>query len=141
MIKLHIKAIENLISEFNAGLVSEEDFYRALQNTAKMGLDDVRQHKIWDMKGELKPGDMVTIDHKKVYGMMNIGWRPTIREENKQRKIEVHFFDFESDIYEAYLALCIHQRIRSEQKFENLSALKDQLITDEKLVRGYFKIA
>jgi len=68
MIKLHIKAIENLISEFNAGLVSEEDFYRALQNTAKMGLDDVRQHKIWDMKGELKPGDMVTIDHKKVAG-------------------------------------------------------------------------
>lgn len=68
MIKLHIKAIENLISEFNAGLVSEEDFYRAIQNTAKMGLDNIRQHKIWDNKSELKVGDMVTIDHKKVAG-------------------------------------------------------------------------
>lgn len=81
------------------------------------------------------------LDGRMLYGMMNIGWRPTIKEENKQRKIEVHFFDFQSDIYEAYLALCIHQRIRSEQKFENLAALKDQLSADEKLVREYFKIA
>ena len=68
MIKLHVKAIENLISEFNTGLISEEDFYKALQNTAKIGLAHIRQHKIWDMKGELHPGDVVTVDHHKVVG-------------------------------------------------------------------------
>lgn len=65
---MQIKAVENLMARFNEGKATEEDFYRSLQNIAKMGLDDIRQHKIWDMKGELKPGDMVTVDHKKVAG-------------------------------------------------------------------------
>jgi len=68
MIKMQIKAVESLIAGYNAGEVSDEDFYRALQNTAKMGLDHIRQHKIWDMKGELRPGDIVFVDHKKVAG-------------------------------------------------------------------------
>jgi riboflavin kinase/FMN adenylyltransferase len=71
--------------------------------------------------------------------MMNIGWRPTIQEAKTERKIEVHFFDFQQDIYEAYLALCLHERIRSEQKFENLAALKNQLHKDEQSVKTYFK--
>lgn len=73
-----------------------------------------------------------------LYGMMNIGWRPTIEETKVERKIEVHFFDFKSDIYEAYLALCLHERIRSEQKFEHLDALKVQLQADEQQIRSYF---
>jgi riboflavin kinase/FMN adenylyltransferase len=52
----------------------------------------------------------------------------------------VHFFDFQKDIYEAYLALCLHERIRSEQKFENLAALKSQLQQDEQAVRSFFKV-
>jgi len=76
---------------------------------------------------------------QQLYGMMNIGWRPTIQEAKTERKIEVHFFDFQQDIYEAYLALCIHERIRAEQKFENLAALKNQLHKDEQSVKTYFK--
>jgi riboflavin kinase/FMN adenylyltransferase len=73
-----------------------------------------------------------------LYGMMNIGWRPTIKEAKVQRKIEVHFFDFQDDIYEAYLALSLHERIRSEQKFAGLEALKRQLQADEIQIRSYF---
>ena len=65
---MYIKSVETLIARFNEGKITEEDFYRSLQNTAKLGLDDIRKHKIWDMKGELRPGDMVTIEHKKVTG-------------------------------------------------------------------------
>lgn len=75
----------------------------------------------------------------KLFGMMNIGWRPTIQEAKTERKIEVHFFDFQEDIYEVYLALCLHERIRAEQKFENLEALKTQLKQDEQAVRSYFQ--
>jgi riboflavin kinase/FMN adenylyltransferase len=70
--------------------------------------------------------------------MMNIGWRPTIQEAKVERKIEVHFFDFQDDIYEAYLALSLHERIRSEQKFAGLDALKMQLQADEIQIRSYF---
>jgi len=73
-----------------------------------------------------------------LYGMMNIGWRPTIQEAKTARKIEVHFFDFEDDIYEAYLALSLHARMRAEQKFAGLDALKVQLQADEKQIRSYF---
>jgi riboflavin kinase/FMN adenylyltransferase len=73
-----------------------------------------------------------------LYGMMNIGWRPTIQETKIARKIEVHFFDFEADIYEAYLSLSLHERIRSEQKFASLDALKVQLQADEQQIRSYF---
>jgi riboflavin kinase/FMN adenylyltransferase len=72
------------------------------------------------------------------FGMMNIGWRPTIHETKNTRKLEVHFFDFTADIYEAYIALNLHARIRSEQKFENLAALKLQLQQDELNIRSYF---
>ena len=68
MIQMYIQSVETLIACFNEGKITEEDFYRSLQNTAKLGLDDIRKHKIWDMKGELRPGDMVTVDHKKVAG-------------------------------------------------------------------------
>jgi hypothetical protein len=68
MIKMCIKTVENLVEEFNTGQISEENFYKALQNTAKMGLDNVRQHKIWNMKDELRPGSMVFVDHKRVAG-------------------------------------------------------------------------
>jgi len=74
-----------------------------------------------------------------LFGMMNIGWRPTIEEAKIERKIEVHFFDFQSDIYEAYLALSLHERIRPEQKFANLEALKAQLKKDELAVKTYFQ--
>ena len=74
-------------------------------------------------------------------GMMNIGWRPTIQEEKKTRKLEVHFFDCTADIYEAYIALNLHARIRSEQKFDNLDALKLQLQQDQNNIRAYFNQA
>ena len=81
------------------------------------------------------------VDGQLRFGMMNIGWRPTIQEDKKTRKLEVHFFDFTADIYEAYIALSLHTRIRSEQKFENLAALKQQLHQDEQNIRAYFNLS
>lgn len=81
------------------------------------------------------------LNGRDLYGMMNIGWRPTIEEAKISRKIEVHFFDFEDEIYEAYLALHLHDRIRSEKKFSSLTLLKEQLKKDETVVRAYFNLS
>ncbi|EPR74040.1 Riboflavin kinase [Winogradskyella psychrotolerans RS-3] len=68
------------------------------------------------------------IENKTVFGMMNIGTNPTV--DGKTRSIEVHFFNFKSDIYNAELKIEFLKRLRSEQKFENLEALKMQLKKD-----------
>ena len=72
-----------------------------------------------------------------VYGMMNIGTRPTVDGTNQT--IEVNFFDFDADVYGAELKINLHHRLRSEQKFEGLDALKAQLATDKENTIAYFK--
>lgn len=69
------------------------------------------------------------INDKTVYGMMNIGFNPTVNGQNQA--IEVHFFDFDEDLYGKELRVSILNRIRSEQKFESVLKLKEQLAQDK----------
>ncbi len=73
------------------------------------------------------------INEQPVYGMMNIGFRPTI--DGKKQIKEVHFFDFENNLYDKELQISFLQRMRDEQKFSSLEALKNQLQKDEKKAR------
>jgi riboflavin kinase/FMN adenylyltransferase len=77
------------------------------------------------------------IEGKTIFGMMNIGTNPTV--DGKKRSIEVYFFNFKSDIYDAELKIEFLKRLRSEQKFENLEALKMQLKTDMTNASSYLK--
>lgn len=78
------------------------------------------------------------INGKTVYGMLNIGVRPTV--SGFGQTIETHFFDFNEDIYNTPLQLNLHSRIRDEQKFESLDALKAQLHNDAQTARAYFNL-
>lgn len=62
-------------------------------------------------------------------GMMNIGNRPTI--QGNGFSMEIHLFDFDKDIYGAQLEVTFLERIRNEQKFQNLEQLKQQLDKDQ----------
>lgn len=64
-----------------------------------------------------------------LYGMMNVGFRPTL--EGEQRSFEVHLFDFDQDLYGAHLQLDLLEMIRYEKKFESLKDLKSQLEEDQ----------
>jgi riboflavin kinase/FMN adenylyltransferase len=77
------------------------------------------------------------IDSKSIYGMMNIGFNPTV--QGKQKTIEVHFFDFEADIYNRKIQVAILQRIRSEKKFESIELLTKQLDEDRSFSRNYLQ--
>ena len=70
------------------------------------------------------------IDEKVVFGMMNIGKNPTVSSA-EQTNIEVHFFDFKSDIYDRVLKIEFLDHLRSEIKFPTIKALKNQLIKDK----------
>lgn len=68
------------------------------------------------------------IDGQPVYGMMNIGVRPTI--DGKKQILEIHFFDFNKDLYGREIPVYFLKRLRDEKKFPNLEALKNQLQKD-----------
>lgn len=69
------------------------------------------------------------------YGMMNIGVNPTVN--GSKQTIEVHFFDFDDDIYEDTIKIDLLHRIRDEEKFESLEALKLQLAKDKETAIEY----
>ena len=75
------------------------------------------------------------IDNQLVNGMMNIGFNPTV--EGKNKTIEVHLFDFNSDLYNHKIKISIKYPIRSEQKFESIAVLKQQLIKDKEFSIQY----
>ena len=67
-------------------------------------------------------------------GMLNIGKRPTIVSTDDVHS-EVHILDFQEDIYDKMITVRFMARVRNEQKFESVEALKEQLQKDEKSVR------
>jgi len=73
----------------------------------------------------------VLFDGNTFNGMLNIGLRPTIDSSNAV-SIEVNVFDFNHDIYGSHLQLQLIERIRDEQKFDSLDALKSAMASDKK---------
>ena len=73
-----------------------------------------------------------------LYGMCNIGCRPTVGQGNA-RTIETHILDFDEDIYGLDLKLTFIARIREERRFESLDALKLQLENDRTVILNKVK--
>jgi riboflavin kinase/FMN adenylyltransferase len=63
-----------------------------------------------------------------IFGVMNIGCRPTVAGENPT--VEVHLLDWAEDLYGKTLTVNLEYFLRPEQKFPSLAALKDQIQTD-----------
>ncbi len=64
-------------------------------------------------------------------GVANIGSRPTVTPGLPARsRLEVHLIDFEGDLYGATLEVQFLSRLRAEQRFESLEALKEQIGRD-----------
>ena len=79
-----------------------------------------------------------TIDSINYFGMANIGTNPTV--SGLEKKIEVHFFNFNADIYNLEIQVNFHHRIRNEIKFDSLDKLKEQLKKDKKHSENFIKM-
>ena len=83
---------------------------------------------------KLVPGNGVyfvkvrTLD-RDLYGMCNIGHRPTVGAGNA-RTIETNIFGFDEDIYGLDMDVTFMSKIRNEIKFDSLDGLKHQLECD-----------
>lgn len=77
------------------------------------------------------------LDGAVVYGMMNIGYNPTVN--GTEKSIEINFFDFNTDLYDQKIQVNILVRLRDEHKFESVEALKNQLAKDKEKSLHYIK--
>lgn len=79
------------------------------------------------------------IDGKPYNAMANTGLRPTVEDRTDgDFIIEVNIFDFNGNLYGKTLKVWFLDRIRDEEKFKGLEALKAQLEQDRKKVKEYF---
>ena len=77
------------------------------------------------------------IDNKTVFGMMNIGNRPTVNGQHQT--IETHFFDFNADLYDKTLTISLLYFIREEKKFDSVNNLIIQLKKDKETSLQYLQ--
>lgn len=80
----------------------------------------------------------VNIAGKHVKGVANIGNRPTVSGTRSQ--LEVHLFDFNQDLYGAYIEVALKQKLRDEKKFDDFEQLHQQIKRDAQAARNIFNI-
>ena len=70
------------------------------------------------------------LDNKVVFGMMNIGVKPTL--DLKKETIEVNLFNWNKNLYGKVIKVFVMEYLRGEKKFDSLNDLKNQIELDEK---------
>lgn len=96
--------------------------------TANLKLED--SHKLIPALGVYAV--WVNYKGKKLPGMMNIGYRPTIKNSDGKPTIEIHLINFEGDLYDEFLHVEMVEKLREEISFPGLEDLKTQLTKDKK---------
>lgn len=96
-----------------------------------------------DSELKLIPGNgvyIVSVEYNSriYYGIMNIGYRPTVSRGEKIF-LEIYIFDFDENIYYRNIKVNFLDFIRKEQKFNSLKELTDQLNRDKELALNILK--
>lgn len=80
----------------------------------------------------------VMIGQESHQGMLNIGYRPSIRLDEHELRAEVHIFNFDKEIYGQHITIYILEKLRDEERFVDIKNLVSQLKTDKAKSRQYF---
>lgn len=76
------------------------------------------------------------IDGKPWPGVANIGVRPTVSGDGSAH-LEIHLLDFAGDLYGRRLTVAFHHKLRDEQRFASLEALKTAIDADVAAARAH----
>ena len=76
------------------------------------------------------------IDERLYTGIANIGVRPTV--DGKEPLLEVHVFDYSGNLYNQLLTIRFKRKLRDEQAFDGIDALKAQIDRDIAEARAWF---
>ncbi len=76
--------------------------------------------------------------HAVLRGVASVGRRPTVKE-NAAPLLEVHLFDWRGDLYGRHLRVKFLQKLREEEKYDGLDALRAAIARDAAQARDYFR--
>ena len=93
--------------------------------TANIAISDphkaLPKNGVYAVQIQVEEGEMLP-------AVLNIGTNPTVG--NKNLSLEVHIPDFEQDIYGKNVTVYVLRYLREEQRFDSLTALREQIIRD-----------
>lgn len=95
-------------------------------------IDLQNQHKIVPKQGVYLVKSK--LKGRVVYGMMNIGTKPTF--DTTMPSIEVHFLDWNGDLYGQAVQVELLKWVREERKFSSVEELQTQIQADEQYCRS-----
>jgi riboflavin kinase / FMN adenylyltransferase len=70
-------------------------------------------------------------------GVASVGRRPTVNPV-PMPLLEVHLFDHDADLYGEHLRVRFLKKLRDEQKYDGLAALRDAMARDARQAREFF---
>lgn len=82
---------------------------------------------LWPGKGVYLTG-VSGFDGELLYGLTNVGSRPTFADHNIA--VETHILDFDQTIYNLEIRLCFLEKLRDTRIFNSAQQLKDQISRD-----------
>lgn len=80
----------------------------------------------------------VELDGQRRPGVANIGVRPTVKGDGNAH-LEVHLLDFAANLYDRRISVTFHRKLREEQRFASLEALKSAIDADVAAARAYWQ--
>ena len=79
-----------------------------------------------------------TVAGRRHRGVLNIGHRPTLQSPTPQLRVEAHLLDFSGDLYGQEIEVTFVEKLREEQRFPSLDALRQQIAQDVEQARQKF---
>lgn len=79
----------------------------------------------------------VRLHERRLPAAVNIGFRPTVTESG-EALLEAHILDFDADLYGETIEVLFRDKLRDEEKFADLEALKAQIRADVQAVRDLY---
>jgi len=71
-------------------------------------------------------------------GVANIGVRPSVSGDGRAH-LEMHLLDFAGDLYGRHIRVTFHHKLRDEERFSSLDALKAAIDADIAAARAYWQ--
>lgn len=78
------------------------------------------------------------VDGQRYPGVANMGVRPTVAGDGRPH-LEIHLLGFTGDLYGQSLAVQFHQKLRDEQRFASLEALKSAIDADVAAAHAFWQ--